>query len=208
MTGMRRARLAMMARLLRERRLEHPRQALAFLRVRRHEFVPAELRDSCYGPDALELEVGQTVTCPEFVAQMTGLLHLRPGARVLEVGTGTGYQAAILAAMGAQVVSIELRPALYELARRHMRDAKVKGVELRLGDGALGAPDLAPFDGVVMGCAPEVVPPALLEQLTVGGRLVAPVGPEDRLQTLTVVHRTAKGFERRAVRAAWFVPMG
>ena len=196
----------MVARLLREKRIEDPRLMWVFLRVRRHRFVPQHLRMTCYQPYAHDTVDGQTLTCPDFVAQMVSLLALKKTDNVLEVGTGTGFQTAILNAMAGSVTTIEVLASLHEqakanLARRHTR------VQVRLGDGATGAPDRAPFDAIVLGCATEVVPDALLDQLAVGGRLVAPVGDPARVQALTVIRKTAAGLERRKVRAAWFVPM-
>lgn len=205
--GWRAARLRMVARLLREGRIAYPRLLHAFLTTPRHLFVPPELAAAAYGPEALEIAEEQTLTCPDFVAMMTALIRPRPGHRVLEVGTGTGYQAAILAAHGAQVTSIEVLPTLHAMARAAHTRAKVRGVDLRLGDGALGAPDQAPFDGIVVACAADPIPPALLDQLAVGGRLVAPEGPADRVQTLVLIERTPTGFTREALRGAWFVPL-
>lgn len=212
-----RARLGMVARLLREERVEDLPLLWALLRVPRHRFVPPELEALAYSPDALELSPahgGQTVTCPDFVSMMITAVGVRPGARVLEVGTGTGYQAALLAAMGAQVTSVEVRPEAHALARRFHTRAHGRRpwradrrVELRLADGFAGAPDRAPFDAIIVGCAVEPIPEALLDQLAVGGRLVAPEGDPDRIQTLVRVERTAGGFEKTELRAAWFVPM-
>ena len=140
---------------------------------------------------------GQTLTCPDFVAMMSAALHLRPGARALEVGTGTGCQAAILAACGAKVTSVEIRPSLHELARAAHARAGVRGVELRLGDGAAGAADNGPFDAILIACAAEQIPPALLDQLAMGGRLVAPEGAGDRLQTLVMVERRPEELVRQ-----------
>ncbi|MCB9681051.1 MAG: protein-L-isoaspartate(D-aspartate) O-methyltransferase [Alphaproteobacteria bacterium] len=201
-----RARLAMTARLVRERRVQDARLLWAFATVPRHRFVPAHLAAVAYTPDALQLDVDQTVTCPDFVAIMVSALRLRPGDRVLEVGTGTGYQAAILARMGARVTTVEVRPHLHAQARRHLRRCGLD-VDTRCADGAEGAADAGPFDGIVVGCAASRIPQALLDQLAMGGRLVAPEGDPDRLQTLVVVTRTAHGFVREPLRAAWFVPL-
>jgi protein-L-isoaspartate(D-aspartate) O-methyltransferase len=199
------------ARLVRwlrsEGRLVDARHAAAFLRVPRHLFVPELEVDRAYEPGVVEIGDEQTMTSADFVAHMTGLLRVRPGSRVLEVGTGTGYQTAILAAMGATVTSIEVRARLHAVACANHARFPVGAVELRLGDGALGAPDRGPFDGIVLGCVPERIPDALIDQLAPGGRLVGPEGPADRVQTLVVLERTPTGLERAEVRGAWFVPM-
>ncbi len=202
-----RARLRMVARLLAEGRIEDGRLLWAFLRVPRHLFVPPELAAASYGADAVELVDGQTLTCPDFVAQMVSLLALKPGQRVLEVGSGTGFQTAVLAACGVELTSIEVRPSLHRMAQDNLARARIRGVDLRLGDGAAGAPDRGPFDAILLSCAIEDVPPALLAQLAPGGRLVLPEGDPDRLQTLVLLERTEEGLQRTEVRAAWFVPM-
>ncbi len=197
----------MVARLVQDGRLRDPRLILAFLRVRRHLFVPDSMVDDAYIGDALEIMDGQTITCPGYVAQMTSLLQVKPGARVLDIGTGTGYQAAILAALGCTVVSIEIRQSLYEFGRANLRRAGFDDVVVIHGDGALGAADYAPFDAIVLACAPEELPKGLLNQLVVGGRMVGPEGHTDALQTLVRLTKTLSGHESERIRAAWFVPM-
>lgn len=201
------ARLRMVARLWREGRLAGVRHAWAFATVPRHRFVPAHDVDRAYGAAAIALIDGQTITCPEFVAQMTAELAVRPGASVLEIGTGTGYQAAILAALGATVTTVEIRPAIHAIAARNLAGVSGGRVRALLADGAEGAADGGPFDGIILGCAAEQIAPSLLQQLAEGGTLVYPEGPEDRIQTLVVMRRTAQGITRRELRAAWFVPM-
>ena len=202
-----RGRLRLVRWLRREGRLVVARHAAAFLRVPRHLFVPEDQVASAYQAGVLEIGDDQTMTSADYVAHMTGLLRVRPGDRVLEVGTGTGYQAALLAAMGAEVTSIEIRAGLHAIACANHARFPVGSVELRLGDGAAGAPDRGPFDGIVLGCVPEQIPQALTEQLAMGGRLVGPEGPVDRVQTLVVIEKTRRGLERTEVRGAWFVPM-
>lgn len=193
--------------LRRERRLFGPRHALAFLTVPRHAFVPADQRAQAYDPGVLLTEEEQTLSSADQVALMTGLLDVRPGDRVLEVGTGTGYQAALLAAMGARVTTVEIRPSLHLAAVHNLTATGFSQVDARLGDGSLGAPDRGPFDGIVLGCVPERIPKALLDQLAVGGRLVGPEGDPDRIQTLVRITRTPAGYERTPIRPAWFVPL-
>ncbi|MFT4979495.1 MAG: protein-L-isoaspartate(D-aspartate) O-methyltransferase [Myxococcota bacterium] len=200
----------MVARLLREGRIEDWTVLAAFLRVPRAAFAPPERAREAHGSEAIELSWGQTLTCPDFVAMMVTAARVKRGDRVLEVGTGTGYQAAVLAACGAEVVSIEIRPQLHEVARdNHATLRRRHRADLRLGDGALGAPDRAPFDAIILGCAAEPLPPALIEQLAPGGRVVYPEGDgrQDQLQTLVVIEKTSSGLSRRTLRAAWFVPL-
>jgi protein-L-isoaspartate(D-aspartate) O-methyltransferase len=146
------------------------------------------------------------MTCPGFVAQMTSLLEVRRGSRVLDVGTGTGYQAAVLAELGCEVTSVEILESMHELGAGNLQRAGYD-VELRLADGAHGASDRAPFDAILLACAPHNVPDELLEQLRVGGVLVAPEGDPELIQTLVRYRRSEDGWDREELRAAWFVPM-
>jgi len=197
----------MVARLVRDGRLRDPRLILAFLRGRRHLFVPESIANQAYGADALEVMDGQTITCPGYVAQMTSLLDVGPGSRVLDIGTGTGYQAAVLSALGCKVVSIEIRKSLHEFGRANLRRAGFHDVVLIHGDGALGAADHGPFDAIVLACAPEELPKSLLDPLVLGGRLVGPEGHTDSLQTLVRLTKTQTGHDTERIRGAWFVPM-
>lgn len=202
-----RARLRMVRRLHAEGRLHGLRHAGAMLRVPRHAFAPHDAPRDAYEDGSLDVGEDQTLSCPHFVAMMTGLLQLRRGDRVLEVGTGTGYQAAVLAAIGAEVTSIEIRPRLHAMARDNHAQLGIRGVDFRLGDGSQGAPDRAPFHGIVLACVPEEIPPTLLQQLAIGGRLVGPEGDPSRIQTLVHIERTPTGFSRQELRSAWFVPL-
>ena len=202
-----RARAGLVRRLHRAGRLVSPRHAIAFGRVPRHVFVPPGCEHLAYEPGAFEVHDDQTMTSAEVVALMTGLLGVRPGARVLEVGTGTGYQAAILAAMGARVTSVEVRAPIHEMAVTNCGRLPWINVDLRLGNGSLGLQATEQFDGTILGCVPETIPQALIDQLAPGGRLVGPEGPVDCVQTLVVLERTPTGIERTEVRTAWFVPM-
>jgi protein-L-isoaspartate(D-aspartate) O-methyltransferase len=178
-------------------------------RAPRHLFVPADLQTVAYANNPLPIGHGQTISQPYIVALMTGLLETSPGDTVLEVGTGSGYQAAVLAEMGVVVHSIEIVPAL---ARRARRDLAVAGyadrVTVHEGDGYAGLPDLAPFDGVIVTAAPDHVPAPLLAQLAPGGRLVIPVGASGGHQDLLVVTRDEDGAVRRErVTGVRFVPL-
>ncbi len=198
-------RLRMVKNLMRLDAISTPEMAFALLTVPRHHFVP--VNTDPYSLEAIPLPDGTSVTCPLFVSRMVELLELRAGQRVLEVGTGTGYQAAVLSALGYQVTSIEFSRELHLSARQNLERAGISGVDLRHGDGALGAPDKAPFDGVIFGCAIPQIPRQVAEQVRRGGRLVAPVGEPDVVQALTLFERTHDGWTEQMVRAAWFVPL-
>lgn len=178
----------------------------AMARVPRHEFVPAAQRHLAYADQPLPIGHGQTISQPYIVARMTELLDLRPGAKVLEIGTGSGYHAAVLAAAGARVYSIEIVEPLGEQARETLARLGYGGVEVRIADGYRGWPEEAPFDAILLTAAPPEVPAPLLAQLKVGGRMVLPEGRGD-IQDLLVVTRTAESVERMRVAAVRFVPM-
>lgn len=182
-----------------------PAVLAAMRAVPRHELVPAELRDRAYEDTPLPIGLGQTISQPSLVALMTQLAEVRRGERVLEVGTGSGYQAAVLAAMGAEVYSIEI---LEPMARRAAADLARLGyrVHVRAGDGYRGWPEVAPFDAIVVTAAPPHVPRPLVEQLAAGGRMVIPVG--DKFQELRVLTKDSSGGVREeSVTPVLFVPM-
>ena len=182
---------------------------LAAMRVvPRHEFVAPAYRQLAYADQALPIAHGQTISQPYVVAVMTAALRPRPGMKVLEVGTGSGYQAAVLSQIGCRVHTIEIIEALAESARATLRRAGYASVRVRYGDGYLGWPEAAPFDAIIVTAAPESVPPALVAQLAPGGRLVAPVGGEDEVQELTLIEKDVRGaLERTQLLPVRFVPM-
>ena len=186
------ARYRMVERQLRARDIGDSRVLEAMARVPRELFVPEELRDRAYDDSALPLPAGQTISQPYMVARIAEALELRGRERVLDVGTGSGYQAAVLAELAAEVVTIERIPALAELARRNLAAAGYERVEVRLGDGTLGVPDRAPFDAIAVAAAVPELPGSLYEQLEPRGRLVVPVGSR-RAQELQVVVRSPEG---------------
>jgi protein-L-isoaspartate(D-aspartate) O-methyltransferase len=173
--------------------------------VPRHLFVPPELRGQAYEDYPLPIGDEQTISQPYIVALMTSLLDLRGGERVLEIGTGSGYQAAVLAEIAGEVYTIEILGSLAQRSRATLAELGYRNVEVRHGDGWAGWPEKAPFDAIVVTAASPRVPQPLLEQLKVGGRLVVPVGRF--FQDLLVYTRTAEGYEKRNVIPVRFVPM-
>jgi protein-L-isoaspartate(D-aspartate) O-methyltransferase len=174
----------------------------AIAAVPRDRFVPAALRRDAWQNVPLPIGSEQTISQPLVVARMCELLELRGDERILDIGTGSGYHAAVLAFLGAHVWSIERHPALSAQAGKNLAAADIGNVTLLVGDGARGLPEEAPFDAINVAAAATAVPPALEDQLVVGGKLVVPV--KDRLY---LVERTADGVERRALERVRFVPL-
>lgn len=175
--------------------------------VPRHIFVDEALASRAYEDIALPLGFGQTISSPYIVARMTELA--RSGCalgKVLEIGSGCGYQTAVLARLAKEVYSIERLAPLLAYARRHLRDVRITNARLRHGDGLLGVPEIAPFDAIVMAAAATHVPPALLEQLAMGGRMVLPMAGNQE-QRLCVIERTAHGYVERKMDQVKFVPL-
>jgi protein-L-isoaspartate(D-aspartate) O-methyltransferase len=201
-----RARARMVERQLRRRGISDARVLSAMARVPRELFVPEGLLAYAYSDDALPIGEGQTISQPFVVATICSLLALEGPERVLDVGTGSGYQAAVLAELAAEVVTIERIPALAETARRALAAAGYGNVEVRVGDGSLGVPERAPFYGIAVAAAAPGVPPALYDQLVEGGRLVVPRGTRGH-QELVLVVRTLAGPVERAALPVRFVPL-
>jgi protein-L-isoaspartate(D-aspartate) O-methyltransferase len=180
----------------------------AMLAVPRHAFVPLAERASAYADTPLPIGYGQTISQPYVVALMTTLLRLRPRDKVLEIGTGSGYQAAVLAHLTPHVYTIEIVQELAETAGRNLRDQGYHDIRLRLGDGHLGWPEAAPFDAIIVTCAPDDLPEPLWAQLSPGGRIVIPIGSAGRVQRLVVVSKTPDGQRRtQIITDVRFVPM-
>jgi protein-L-isoaspartate(D-aspartate) O-methyltransferase len=205
MTDRRDERARMVDTQIRARGVVDARVLAAMARVPRHLFVPAAGQADAYGDHPLPIGGGQTISQPYIVAYMTELLALEPGHRVLEIGTGSAYQTAVLAEIAGEVWTIEVVPALAAAARVRLSGMGYANVRLREGSGWEGWPDAAPFDRVLVTAAPAVLPPALADQLTPGGILVAPVGDGD--QRLVRIVRTADGFDEESLIPVRFVPM-
>jgi protein-L-isoaspartate(D-aspartate) O-methyltransferase len=187
-----------------------PRVLQAMREVPRHRFVPAEVLDYAYSDHPLPIGHGQTISQPYMVAKMTELVAPRSGYRVLEVGTGSGYQAAVLSELVAEVYTIEIVAPLGERARQLLAELGYENVRVRIGDGYRGWPDKAPFDAIVVTAGADEVPPPLIEQLKPGGRMVIPVGATLSSQKLLLVTKAKDpphAVERREVMEVAFVPL-
>jgi protein-L-isoaspartate(D-aspartate) O-methyltransferase len=201
-----RARARMVEDQIRARGVSDPRVLAAMREVPRHEFVPAGLARDAYGDSPLPIGHGQTISQPYIVALMTELARPKPTDKALEVGTGSGYQAAVLARLVARVHTIEIVDALAAEARPRL--AAFPNVVTRVGDGHAGWPEEAPFDIILVTAAPEKIPPALLAQLAPGGRLVIPVGAISAVQELMLVEKDAAGRStERTITPVRFVPL-
>ncbi len=200
------ARARMVERHLVERGVKDERVLQAFRTVPRHKFVPDESRRLAYEDESLPIGEGQTITPVFDVAFMTELLGLKPTDRVYEVGTGSGYQAAILGQLAKEVYSIEIHEPLATGAAKVLRELKYDNVKTRPGDGYAGWPEAAPFDAIIVTCAPEAIPAPLVEQLKEGGRLVIPLGTRFDQKVFIYTKKDGK-LAGRSVRPTLFVPM-
>ena len=194
-----------LARLLARRGIGDERVLKAIAAVPRELFVPDELRRQAYADRALPIGSGQTISQPYMVATIAAALELRGGERVLDVGTGSGYQAAVLAELAREVWSVEIVPELAERSRAQLAALGYTNVHVRAGDGYLGWKEHAPYDAIVVTAAPDHVPPALVEQLAVGGHLVIPVGRGE--QEMRVLRKTATGVLEQVTIPVRFVPL-
>jgi protein-L-isoaspartate(D-aspartate) O-methyltransferase len=191
---------------IRARGVKDPAVLAAVGSVPRHLFIPKGERSSAYEDRPLPIGYDQTISQPYIVALMTSLLGLRPDSRVLEVGTGSGYQAAVLSRLAGEVYSIEILKPLGERARRTLAELGYRNVHVRIGDGYKGWPGAAPFDAIIVTAAPPSIPDPLLKQLKTGGKLVIPVGKT--YQDLIVMTKRPDGsFDRENVLPVRFVPM-
>lgn len=199
------AREQMVELQIKERGVKHPGVLDAMRQVPRHLFVPDAVDERAYDDTPLPIGEGQTISQPYIVAYMTEALEPKPTDRVLEIGTGSGYQAAILAEVVKEVYTIELVPTLADRAKAVLTKLKYTNIRTRTGDGYRGWPEAAPFDKIIVTAAPDEVPPALVEQLAVNGIMVVPVGRGD--QMMTILRKTAGGVVRRETIPVRFVPM-
>src|ERR1044071_242460 len=190
-----------------DRGITNPKVLSAMLKVKRHLFVEPDWVHAAYEDRPLPIGHDQTISQPYIVAVMTDLLNLTLQSTVLEVGTGSVYQAAILAEIAAYVYTVEIIKELADLAEKRLTDQGYKNISYKVGDGYHGWPEHPPFDGIVVTAAAPLVPPKLVEQLKPGGRLVIPVGPTDKLQELIVVDKQTNGTViKKSVMPVRFVP--
>jgi protein-L-isoaspartate(D-aspartate) O-methyltransferase len=197
----------MVERDIKARGISDKRVLAAMSEVKRHLFVPASVRSASYSDNPLPIGEGQTISQPYIVALMTEHLRLKGGERVLEIGTGSGYQAAVLAHLGTEVKTIEIRERLAEAADRRLHELGYDNVEVKYGDGYYGWEGEAPFDAIIVTAAANHIPPPLIKQLKEGGRLIIPVGSTTYYQTLTVVTKREGKLDVQHISGVVFVPM-
>lgn len=202
------ARTRMVDEQLSSRNIRDPRVLAAMRNVPRHAFVPKSMEDEAYEDRPLPIGQGQTISQPYIVALMAELLQISPDAHVLEIGTGSGYSAAVLGELGKDVVTIERHAQLAARARENLANLGVKHIHVIIADGTLGWPAGAPYDAICVTASGPVVPPELLDQLAVGGRLVIPVGEDVASQNLSLIERTGPdSFVETTICPVRFVPL-
>lgn len=199
-------RAEMIEKQLRRRGVTDDAVLAAMLAVPRHEFVPEELRSRAYEDAPLPIGGGQTISQPYIVAAMTLALRLRPTDRALEIGTGCGYQAAVLSLLAKEVITIERMPELASAASEKLANLGYLNVHVHCGDGTLGLPEFAPFDAILVAAAAPAPPAPLLAQLAEGGRMIVPVGDADN-QELQLVEKRAGAFSTKMLESCRFVPL-
>jgi protein-L-isoaspartate(D-aspartate) O-methyltransferase len=188
------------------RGVSDPATLQAMRTVPRHEFLPLRLREEAYADYPLPIGHGQTISQPFIVAFMTEAIRPQPGEKILEIGAGSGYQAAILAQMGADVYTVEIVEPLAEMARQTLERLGYQNARVKHGDGYRGWPDHAPFDAIIVTCAPDKIPPDLVTQLKDGGRMIIPVGGGMN-QELVLLRKHGDKIEKQSVLPVRFVPM-
>jgi protein-L-isoaspartate(D-aspartate) O-methyltransferase len=195
----------MVEKQIRARGIKDPAVLDALAKVERHNFVPPGMESSAYDDNPLSIGEGQTISQPYIVAIMTELAKVHEGSKVLEVGTGSGYQAAVLSVIAKEVYTIEILENLGKTAQERLKNLGYNNVHVRIGDGYQGWTEAAPFDAIIVTAAPDHIPQPLIDQLKVGGRLVIPVG--DFYQDLAVITKNEKGIQQEKIIPVRFVPM-
>ncbi len=201
------ARQRMITEDIQRRGIDDRRVLQAMLKVERHLFVPESYRPMAYADRPLPIGEGQTISQPYIVALMTYHLHLTPEDRVLEIGTGSGYQAAVLAELAKEVYSLEIIEQLARTAQERLQALGYKNVWVKYGDGFYGWPEHAPYDAIMITCATPTIPERLVGQLKEGGRMIVPLGNEPFIQSLTLITKREGKIERQPLEDVVFVPM-
>jgi len=201
------ARQRMIEKDLKGRDIADPQVLEIMGRIPRHLFVEKSLQRQAYADHPLPIGEGQTISQPYIVALMTQILRIKPGEKVLEVGTGSGYQAAVLAELTDQVFSIEIREKLTQAASKILKELGYNQVRLKSGDGYFGWEEFAPFDAIIVTCAANHIPPSLIKQLKEGGRLILPLGSTTYFQTLTLITKKGGQTDVQHLMGVAFVPM-
>lgn len=201
------ARDRMVREQIEARGISHSQVLSAMRATPRHEFVPGDQADAAYSDHPLPIGEGQTISQPYIVALMTDTLQLKPSDRVLEIGTGSGYQAAILSGLAAHIYTIEIKHKLYFNSHNILNKLDYKNINCRYGDGYFGWPEEAPFDAIMITAAVDHIPPPLLKQLRNGGRLVLPLGSPFGYQNLVLVTKQGEDVSVRQITGVLFVPM-
>ena len=201
------ARQRMVEKDLKGRDIADPQVLEILGRVPRHLFVEKSLQRQAYADHPLPIGEGQTISQPYIVALMTQILRIKPGEKVLEIGTGSGYQAAVLAELTDQVFSIEIREKLTQTASKTLKELGYNQVRLKSGDGYFGWEEFAPFDAIIVTCAANHIPPSLIKQLKEGGRLILPLGSTTYFQTLTLITKKEGQTDVQHLMGVAFVPM-
>lgn len=191
---------------LRNRDISNEATLEAMLNVPRHLFVPQNLQEVAYTDGPLPIGEGQTISQPYIVAYMTQVLELQPNHKVLEIGTGSGYQAAVLAEIVDSVYTMEIVQKLGRSAKKRLKKLRYNNIQVRIGDGYHGWPEKAPFDGIMVTAGAEQVPPKLIEQLKEGGRMIIPVGPHRGIRQLVLITKKKGKIKRKNIMAVRFVP--
>jgi len=200
-------RLQMVAQQIKARGITDSKVLTVMETVPRHDFVPEKFRSRAYIDRPLPIGEGQTISQPYIVALMSASLKLTGTETVLEIGTGSGYQAAVLSGLAAQVVTMEIKPKLFETALQRLKDLAYDNVSCFLGDGYFGYPPKAPYDAIMITAAVDHIPPDLLKQLKIGGRLVLPLGNPFSYQHLVLVTKQAQRYTVQQITGVLFVPM-